>query len=68
MLLCILLFFSLLMLVLMLMTHMHLQSKRGKQAQFQARVEMCQLLFKDTPKVVVSEVERNCFENAADGL
>jgi len=43
-------------------------NKRGKQAQFQARIEMCQLLFKDTPKVVVSEAERICFEKAAEGL
>mmetsp|Transcript_10686 Transcript_10686/g.23643 ORF Transcript_10686/g.23643 Transcript_10686/m.23643 type:complete len:243 (-) Transcript_10686:59-787(-) len=43
-------------------------NKRGKQAPFQARVEMCQLLFKDIPNVVVSETERICFQKAAKGL
>lgn len=43
-------------------------NKRGKQAPFHARVEMCRLLFKDTPKVVVSEAERICFEKAAEGI
>lgn len=45
-----------------------IQSKRGKQAPFQSRIEMCQLLFKDIPNVIVSEAERICFERASDGL
>lgn len=44
------------------------QSKRGKQAPFQSRIQMCQLLFRDIPNVVVSEAERICFEKASDGL
>ncbi|KAL9182366.1 hypothetical protein ACHAXT_013018 [Thalassiosira profunda] len=43
-------------------------NKRGKQAPFRVRVEMCQLLFRDVPKVVVSEAERICFERASEGL
>jgi len=43
-------------------------TKRGKQAPFQARVEMCRLLVKDIPKAVVSEAERICFEKAAERL
>ncbi|KAL7471564.1 hypothetical protein ACHAXS_011845 [Conticribra weissflogii] len=43
-------------------------NKRGKQAPFETRVEMCNLLIKDVPKVTVSEVERICFEKAAAGL
>ncbi|KAL9182305.1 hypothetical protein ACHAXT_012957 [Thalassiosira profunda] len=43
-------------------------NKRGKQAPFRVRVEMCQLLFRDVPKVVVSEAERVCFERASEGL
>lgn len=42
--------------------------KRGKQAPFQTRVEMCQILFKNIPKVIVSEAERICFERAAEEL
>ena len=45
-----------------------LQSKRGKQAPFQSRIQMCQLLFKDIPNVIVSEAERICFERVSDGL
>ncbi len=45
-----------------------MQSKRGKQAPFQSRIEMCQLLFKDIPNVIVSEAERICFEKVSDGL
>jgi len=44
------------------------QSKRGKQAPFQSRIQMCQLLFKDIPNVIVSEAERICFERVSDGL
>lgn len=44
------------------------KNKRGKQAPFQARVEMCRILFKDTPNVIVTEAERICFEKAARGL
>ncbi|KAL7546917.1 hypothetical protein ACHAWF_010243 [Thalassiosira exigua] len=43
-------------------------NKRGKQAPFQTRVEMCRLLFKDVPKVCISEAERICFERASEGL
>eukprot|EP00584_Thalassiosira_punctigera_P009857 CAMPEP_0172532114 /NCGR_PEP_ID=MMETSP1067-20121228/5283_1 /TAXON_ID=265564 ORGANISM="Thalassiosira punctigera, Strain Tpunct2005C2" /NCGR_SAMPLE_ID=MMETSP1067 /ASSEMBLY_ACC=CAM_ASM_000444 /LENGTH=250 /DNA_ID=CAMNT_0013316585 /DNA_START=57 /DNA_END=809 /DNA_ORIENTATION=+ len=43
-------------------------NKRGKQAPFQARVDMCRILFKEVPKVVVSEAERICFEKASEGL
>mmetsp|Transcript_1925 Transcript_1925/g.4206 ORF Transcript_1925/g.4206 Transcript_1925/m.4206 type:complete len:267 (-) Transcript_1925:3-803(-) len=43
-------------------------NKRGKQAPFETRVEMCTLLIKNVPKVTVSEVERICFEKAAAGL
>jgi len=43
-------------------------SKRGKQAPFQSRIQMCQLLFKDIPNVIVSEAERICFERVSDGL
>ena len=53
------------------LTHMCcklLQSKRGKQAPFQSRIQMCQLLFKDIPNVIVSEAERICFERVSDGL
>lgn len=48
--------------------HFILQSKRGKQAPFQSRIQMCQLLFKDIPNVIVSEAERICFEKVSDGL
>ena len=44
------------------------QNKRGKQAPFQTRIEMCQILFKDIPNVVVSDAEKVCFENASQGL
>ncbi|KAL7543255.1 hypothetical protein ACHAXR_012561 [Thalassiosira sp. AJA248-18] len=43
-------------------------NKRGKQAPFQMRVEMCRLLFKDIPKVLVSEAERICFEKTSEGI
>jgi len=43
-------------------------SKRGKQAPFQSRIQMCQLLFKDIPNVIVSEAERICFEKVSHGL
>ena len=44
------------------------KGKRGRQAPFLSRVEMCRLLFRDVPGVVVSEAERTCFERAAEGL
>ncbi|KAL7476348.1 hypothetical protein ACHAW6_002218 [Cyclotella cf. meneghiniana] len=44
------------------------QSKRGKQAPFASRVEMCRILFKNESKVVVSDAECVCFKNAAKGL
>jgi len=45
-----------------------IQNKRGKQAPFETRIEMCQILFKDIPNVVVSDAEKVCFENASQGL
>jgi len=53
--------------VLPVYTHMF-SSKRGKQAPFLSRIQMCQLLLKDIPNVLVSEAERICFEKASDGL
>ena len=45
-----------------------IQNKRGNQAPFQSRIQMCQLLFKDIPNVIVSEAERLCFEKVSDAL
>jgi len=45
-----------------------MQNKREKQAPFETRKEMCQILFKDIPNVVVSDAEKVCFENASQGL
>ncbi|KAL3803749.1 hypothetical protein ACHAW5_004600 [Stephanodiscus triporus] len=52
--------------VLPVYRHMY-GGKREKQAPFLHRVEMCRLLFKGIPKVVVSEAERTCFERKASG-
>ena len=43
-------------------------SKRGRQAPFQDRVAMCRLLVKGIPNATVSEIERRCFEEKAQGL
>ncbi|KAL3776116.1 hypothetical protein ACHAWO_008717 [Cyclotella atomus] len=43
-------------------------NKRGKQAPFASRIEMCKLLFENQSKVIISEAERECFEMAAEGV
>ncbi|GFH61486.1 hypothetical protein CTEN210_17962 [Chaetoceros tenuissimus] len=41
-------------------------SKRGKQASYDDRLEMCKLAFQDIPRVIVSDDERICFHKIAN--
>lgn len=43
-------------------------SKRGKQASYDDRLEMCRLAFEGIERVTVSDCERRCFDLAAKGL
>jgi len=43
-------------------------AKRGKQTDFDRRIEMCRIAFGDLPNVVTSEAERDCFNRAKNAL
>ena len=43
-------------------------SKRGKQASYDDRLEMCRLAFEGIDRVTISDCERRCFDLAAKGL
>ena len=43
-------------------------AKRGKQASYDDRLQMCRLAFEGIDRVTVSDCERRCFELAAKGL
>ena len=43
-------------------------AKRGKQASYDDRLEMCRLAFEGIDRVTVSDCERRCFDLAAKGL
>ena len=43
-------------------------SKRGKQASYDDRLQMCRLAFDGIDRVTVSDCERRCFDLAAKGL
>jgi nicotinic acid mononucleotide adenylyltransferase len=54
--------------ILRLVDHAHAharKNKRGRQAPYRDRVNMCHLSFDDIPNVVVSEAERVCYETKA---
>lgn len=43
-------------------------SKRGNQANYDDRLQMCRLAFEGIDRVTVSDCERRCFDLAAKGL
>ena len=43
-------------------------SKRGKQASYDDRLQMCRLAFEGIDRVTVSDCEQRCFDLAAKGL
>ena len=47
--------------ILPVYSHMY-NEKRGMQASYEERLEMCRLAFHEIPKVTVSDDEERCFE------